>query len=465
MRLRRPARDFTTTRPLQVLMFLLAHVPLALVIRQFPVMGIVHALVVAALGLWWALPGRNLERVAYVGAYITGAEVLWRMTEVGLFWEFAKYAVAGIFLVALVRSRAFKPPVLPLLYFALLLPSTLQMFSKMGLDEARQQISFNLSGPLALLMSAWFFSKQRLTPVQFNRLFLALMGPVVGIAAVALFGIATGAEIRFNGESNAATSGGFAPNQVSAALGLAAMAAFLALTTRREDWRLRIFLFGSMVVFGAQSALTFSRGGLYCAFAGALGASLCLMQDSRARMKVLLAAGLVFLIAQFFILPKLDAFTGGALADRFEDTSPTNRDMLVEEDLEIWKRSPIFGVGPGGADAIRKEELFFSAAHTEFTRLIAEHGIFGMAALVLLLAAGYRRVQRARTPTGKAVVVAFIIWTLLFMLVNAMRLVAPSLAYGLCFAAMLPETAPALAVGGAMLKRLQPGDGQPVASA
>src|SRR5262245_60410610 len=70
----------------------IVHAPLAILMKGSPRLATIHALGALALGLWWAGPGRRFDRVAYVGAYITGAEVLWRMCDAYVVWEFGKYA-------------------------------------------------------------------------------------------------------------------------------------------------------------------------------------------------------------------------------------------------------------------------------------------------------------------------------------------------------------------------------------
>ncbi|MEJ7712199.1 MAG: hypothetical protein WKF84_20635 [Pyrinomonadaceae bacterium] len=60
----------------------------------------------------------------------------------------------------------------------------------------------------------------------------------------------------------------------------------------------------------------------------------------------------------------------------------------------IWRSGPksILGVGPGLASKDFRGEIGKSAStHTEFSRLVAEHGTFGLSALLVLLFAAGRR--------------------------------------------------------------------------
>jgi O-antigen ligase len=424
-----------------VLALLALHVPLAVLMEYFPLVGTLHALGTTGLGLWWAVTRRPLVRVAYVGAYIAGAEVLWRMTGAHVFWEQGKYATTAIFLLALLRHRRLIGPPMPLLYFGLLLPSTLLTMENMDPMAARNTLSFNLSGPFALMVSALFFSHVKLSTAQVHRLFRMLLAPSVGIASVAALSMVTAADLHFGGKSNLTTSGGFGPNQVSSVLGMGFLLCLLSVLNGRIGWWQRGLMFGTAVVLAAQSALTFSRGGLYDAGAGASLALLCLLRDPRARAKVLVVTALLLIGTQFVLLPRLDAFTGGSLSQRFTDTGMTGRDLIMQADLRIWQENPMFGVGPGQAAYLRQVAVsgHASAAHTEFTRLLSEHGTLGLVALLLLLAMAVRNLQRARGARNKAVVAAMIGWSFLYMFNAAMRLMMPAFALGLTFATVCPE--------------------------
>jgi O-antigen ligase len=418
-------------------LFFGAHVLLALLMDRYSIVGSLHAVATLMVGLWFAAWGRgSIEQVAYVGAYITGSEVLWRMSEATVFWEMGKYATTAIFLVAILRSRNWKAPMLPLIYFLLLLPSVALTLMKEDLSDARLMISGNMSGPLALMISAWFFSQLKLSIAQLRRLFLVVIGPTIGVAAIAASSTITTSDIAFGNESNFVTSGGFGPNQVSAALGLGALLALLYLLTDKGSWMVRVLMVCVTLGLGVQSALTFSRGGLYTAAGGAAVAVVYLSRDVRSRVKIFIMAAVLFVIASFVVLPGLDAFTGGALSERFENTSSTGREQIAQADLQIWNENPVFGVGPGESKIEHARYYRRIATHTEYTRLLAEHGLFGLAAgLVLFLMAAqlFVHIRSINNLRAKALMGPMVIWALLYMVDKAMRLVAPAFAFGLCF--------------------------------
>jgi O-antigen ligase len=421
------------------LAFLAAHVPLALAMRSQAKISTLHVLLTLGIGLLWAISGRRPERVAYVGAYIVGAEVLWRMTNADVYWEFGKYASALIFLVYLFRTGRIKPPPAILLYFALLLPSAALTLANLDLSDARNEISFNLSGPFALMVSVWFFSYVQLSRNQLARVFMMLVAPVIGVGSIALYSTATASALVFGHGSNMTTSGGFGPNQVSAILSLGALLALLLVLNSSAALGFRSAMFGVVIALAAQSALTFSRTGLVLVGVCGFLASLYLVKKPRGRLTVVLVWVLLLSIAVFVLLPRLEALTGGAFGERFGAPSVTGRDQLARADLQIWQAHPILGVGPGQARALREALVHRAKAHTEFSRMLAEHGVLGLLSLGLLVGTAVSRFRAARGSETKALVVAVLSWSLLFMLVSAMRLVAPAFFFGLGSATLLTE--------------------------
>src|SRR6185503_7010767 len=111
----------------------------------------------------------------------------------------------------------------------------------------------------------------------------------------------------------------------------------------------RLVLISLLLFFGVQSAMTFSRGGLYGAAGAILLSCLYLFKGGRQRVKPLIALAALALLITFVVLPQLDEFTGGRLSARFRQTRLTHRDAIIEADLRVWAEHPIFGVGPGVA--------------------------------------------------------------------------------------------------------------------
>ncbi len=407
------------------------HVPLALLLQMEPALGAVHGLSALAFGLYAALAGR-IDRVAFTAAYIAGAEVLWRMTNSGVFWEFGKYAVVLLFLAAIVRSPSWRVAPLALTYFILLLPSCVMTFLALDIDEARKQISFNLSGPLALAVSVWFFTNCQLAKTEISQLLLAYMVPLMSVVTITVISTYLTGPVVFGTNSNFATSGGYGPNQVASNLGLGVLFGLLAIA-----FTPRISLFGRLLIAivvvacGVQSAMTFSRSGLILTLLAGMAGTLFLMRDPKARIRLVVLSVSGYFLVSFLIMPALDSFTGGALGHRFESTNLSHRDELVFADLAIWMENPVGGSGPGVSKSVRASMTHSSSiAHTEFSRLLSDHGLFGIVAMGTLFIMGLRMLVMAQTGGHRAFVAVMVSWSLIYMAVNGMRLVAPSLLLG-----------------------------------
>jgi len=423
-------------------LFMLGHVLLAVIFFRVRSLSTYHGLAVTALGVFFILREKTPFKAICVCFYIAGAEVLWRMTGAHLFWEYGKYAVLLIASLGILK-RGFRRPGLPLTYFILLLPSTMIFLyhSNSGVvltEVARKDISFNLSGPVTLTACALFFSKASLTPAQFKKLLWIYLGPALGVALLTYFVMFTAEEIRFSANSNFTTSGGFGPNQISAVLGLGAFLCLVSLTQPRGNRFLGIILFACGAFMAMRSALTFSRGGVYAAGLSAAVYFIVMIRNPQARLRFLLSVVVVFLIAKIVVVPRLVNFTGGAIKERFSETSLSGREEIFRDDMNIWLNHFLLGVGPGQS---KNHRVIFGepiAAHTEFSRLVSEHGVLGLAALMTLLCMGMKYFYRAKDVNAQAVIAGFLTWSALFMLVYGMRVAAPSVLCGFCACTILP---------------------------
>jgi O-Antigen ligase len=418
------------------------HIPLGLLLYRSSVLAMMHPLAVLSLGLYFAVrKDQKIERVAYVAAYIVGAEVLWRMARIDIFWEFGKYAAALIMIVALVRRQQWKLPAWPLIYLIFLVPACLLTIIGDGLSDAKDKLSFNMSGPFLLFVSCWFFSCLQINPVKLKRLLITITLPLISVAAISLFFTVTIENIEFGTESNFLTSGFFGPNQVSSMLGLGVFLCLTAYLLFRNNLKDTVFICFFAMLFAGQSVLTFSRGGMYNALGATIAVMLFQISDLRKGLKRVIP---VLGLAAFFLLlafPYLDDFTSGALQTRFEDTDTSGRLDIVEADLQIFANNPILGAGVGEARELR-EEYFGRAvgAHTEFTRIFAEHGLFGIFALLALTIGVISRLRKVQLNLSRALAMGAVVWSSLFMMGAGMRLAAPSFMWGLSFLTVLARS-------------------------
>ncbi len=440
-------REFAAQRksrmPWGMVAFILGHVPLAVLMHGVPVLAKIHSVILLVVGLWYAMHRGGSHKVSVVAAYIVGSEVLWRMCGGGIFWEFGKYAFALVLGVSLWQQKNRSLDSVATCYFLLLLPSAILTLFVSSLGEARTNISFYLSGPLALAIGVSFFRRLWLSPIQLQSLLLALLGPIAGAAAICYKSTFGSDDVFYGAGSSTAAAGGFGPNQVSAALGFGMMAVALCLWTTPSSKLLRIVLLGAFLLFVAQALLTLSRTGIYlAAISCALGA-VQLARSPKQRLNLLVGGTVVALACWLVVMPAVTKVSGGAVGERFKNTSGTGREGIVQGDLVVWAHHPLFGAGVGMS---RNERTRMGgdrhAAHTEYARLLSEHGLLGLISLALMVYMPLRAFRSTRTVPDKVLAAAAASFGLLFMSVSAMRLTLPALALGLaCVRQVRPQAA------------------------
>jgi len=413
-------------------LFSMMQIGLALLAKNFSAIATIHALLVVGIGVYISLTSHSAKNIAFVVAYLIGAELFWRMTNANVFWEFGKYASALVIGIGLLRFKKWKNAWPPILYLGCLLvsiPATISWFG-WGRD-AREAISFNFSGPFLLALSVIFFSQLKMNLSQLKIIAWLISLPIISVFTLAFYSTITAQRIVFTTESNFTTSGGFGPNQVSAVLGLGAVMMFLIFVfEKNRQMRVLALLFFSL--FLIQSMLTFSRGGIYNAAICIFFAVIHIIRNKRARLRFFILALGLLLFFVYVVLPRLDDFTNGLFAQRFTDTGLTHRGDIALGELMVWRDYPIFGTGPG----ISKYEAFrytriLAAAHTEYTRMLSEHGAFGFLALIILGVISVRAYIKAPNWVYKTWVVVFLMWPMTEMAHAAMRIAAISVLFGM----------------------------------
>lgn len=424
------------------LVLLAGHVPLAAIMYGIRPAATAHAFGVFLLGLLFLARRRN-DLALYMVGYMAGAEVLWRICEAQTNHEFAK--LAGTVLLAGIGFRHFnfKRSAWIVFYMLLLLPSAYLTLDDLPLEFARKRLSFNLSGPISLTIAVLTFSNLKITAAQLRRFLLSFTYPIIGICTCIAISLITSDQLDFNTQSNFEASAGFGPNQVSSILAMGAICMFLFhmvfLNKRlfRSPFVQRQLTLWLMALFLIQSAFTFSRGGIYMATASILASGVILLRDREARKKFIFSTVALGLLGIFVVLPVLNRYTEGAFLDRYLETDTTGRADILDTELLLWQKNWLLGVGPGMRIYHIDEDNNASAAHTEYTRMIGEHGLLGVLALFILLFgifAGWRSLDNYQS---KAIGTATTVCAMLFWAVNGMRIFAPQVLIGLLFVTIL----------------------------
>lgn len=424
------------------------HVPLAAGMYLARPLATAHALGTILLGVLF-LSKRRSDLAFYLLGYIAGAEVLWRICGAQTNHEFAKFAGVLLLFGIGFRQLNFRRASWAVFYFLLLMPSVLITLDELPLNLARKRLSFNLSGPLTLALAAIVFSNMKITAVQLRKFLLAFIYPMIGISTCILISLAQADQLNFNTQSNFESSAGFGPNQVSSILAMGALVSYLFymlfLNKRlfKSPLLQRQIAIGLTALFLLQSAFTFSRSGLYMAVISILASGVILLQDADARKKFLIN-GIVFSLLSFFVvLPVLNRFTEGAFLQRYMETDTTGRSEILNIELQLWKKNWLLGVGPG-MRVYHIDDEVASAAHTEYTRLVGEHGLLGFLALIFLIGGIGLRWTQLSDYRSRALMMALAICSGLFWATNGMRIFAPQLLVGITFATLLwrPQAVP-----------------------
>lgn len=445
-----PQQPFLSLRTLVPLVVL--HAVLGVTAFLVPGIATFHGYATLAVGLYLVgRPGNSL-RAFYVAAYMASADVFWRMTKATVPWEYCKYAV--VLLVLLIAVR--RPVRVGLaqwasLYFFLLLPSVVETIRYFGVtDLLRKELSFNLSGPFALAAIVFLCSGLEGEFPDLGRLLGWMLMPIVSAFAIAFYSTVTASTLIFRNQANFATSGGYGPNQVSAVLGLGAFfCLLLALNTHGRP--LRIFLLGLGAVLLLQTLLTFSRGGAFNMVVASILLSLHYIRRPRARRVLLGTLIIGGALAFYLVLPRLNEWTSGSFSARFTNIDTTGRKSLAEADLRLFEDNVLMGVGAGMSKYERTNAFRQGiASHTEFTRLLAEHGLLGLLAFGILLLIGYQAYRLAPTVLAKGWVASLIGWSMAEMAHSAMRIAAISFVFGIATFAFHRATPPGAGAGEAL---------------
>ncbi|GAO28522.1 oligosaccharide repeat unit polymerase Wzy [Geofilum rubicundum JCM 15548] len=320
-------------------------------------------------------------------------------------------------------------------------------------------IMFNITGPLSLVVAGLYFYKRGVPQdVYFHQMKWAFLPAFTIIAALSV--VASLATVEFTSvQSSSGASGGFGPNQVSTVLGWFIMLALLYKINGEKitpfswlDWVMLFYLV-------LRALLTFSRGGVMGSTLALLGSITVLyFAYPGFRRQLFKSMPYVTLSLAFFVGVFLFAnhLTNNFLLYRYQGLSTTEaltgvrtgnsniltgRDEIMKADFRAFLEHPGFGVGYGMAEKYRVRYYgSAAAAHTEFARLLSEHGILGLLfMLVGMLGLPLYFLLTEKHPLTRCFLVAFYLLSMFTMFHAAMRLALPGVLFGAAFMRFLPN--------------------------
>lgn len=430
---------FQSIKPLTAILF---HIGIGLMASLNRSIIFFYMIAVFVYFCWQIISKKNKElNVLLACAYFMGAEVFFRMTKAFIFYETGKYAIM-LFSIMGIFFLGFKKNAFPyVLYLLFLLPGVLVSYDSIAYDSNfRTSVLFNLSGPLCLCLASVFIFGRSITFVNFLKVLDYIVYPLISMSIYVVLYSPDIREIITSTASNSAVSGGYGPNQVATVLGLGVFILLTRLIIPYKNslvqWTMMFFL----VLMGYRALLTFSRGGVLVAivmsvvFIAAVYFSTSLKNKARISFKMIGLVAVTIAIWAFTIFQ-----TGGLIGNRYanqdslgreKDDITTGRVDLLETEIEAFKESPIMGVGVGRVKTYFETELGIELpSHNELSRMLSEHGLFGIFALLVLVFAPIITKMNGRK---NIYFYPFLIFWGLTIAHSSMRIAAPAFIYALC---------------------------------
>jgi len=395
-------------------------------------------LYVCAATLYGFFKGRNAY-IWYAIAASPALEIWSRMTGAPLMpYESGKYFLfVCILLLAILqwRDKQLAPQyrIGGIILFALF-PSLIVGIAAFDWE----QWVFNVLAVLELGLLLILVARERLHVEQFCR---ALQYSLMAIMALTIYISVKSpvfSDIDFSLKANSSASGGFGSNQVSSIMGAGMVLTVVLLLLKRPLFAIRWFNYLLLGVFIFRGLLTFSRGGMVVAVLAlivAVAPKIFASVGSFIRYSLL---GLLFGLMGLAIFYKVNDATGNMLLLRYEGETPgtyagsktktfntmiSGRGDVVMSDLAIFSDHWLFGVGPGEAKLLRRNYGYDMdvAAHTEYTRLLSEHGLGGLFVVVMLFAFPVYWLSRQKNGTWRGISGALFTLALLTAVHSASR--------------------------------------------
>lgn len=431
---------------------LTVHFAVGILFKVIPIIAVIWTLTFSVYAIGEILRTKNRNNFAmYAAAYICAFEIVTRSLRCfELPWEFGKYASSTFLMLGMIVEKdKRKIPIFAIIYLLLLVPSIFVGDYHTFL-RGRTNISFNLSGPLSLSVSWLYFYRRKLAKPQIAKIIFWFVLPIVTVLMVIILKMPSISDANLTLQSNKGLSGGYGPNQISIMMGFAFFLMIFAWLLEMPIFGLRAIDTGVALAFLVEGLLTFSRGGVLTGFiCSFIAVVVSARNGSSKQLNKIGGMLLIFIFVGFIGWQIVNNATGGFLTARYEKMlgegsrvddvtksrgfDVSGRDVIVTSDLEIFEMNPILGVGPGCSASAREKLTGFSVvAHTELTRLLSEHGIYGLVALLIVLISPLINYGKSE-PQNRVFLVSFAAFSLITMSHSAMRVAVIGFAYGLAF--------------------------------
>lgn len=394
---------------------------------------------VVGFGLILRSRNRN-EEVAKVVAYLASQEVLLKVCNAQLGSEFIKYIVILFCLTGILISNVHSGKNrVWILFLILLIPSTVLSINSIGWFE---NIRYSLSGIVVLAVSAYYFTGRWVSWNTYKKILGAIVLPLISLSVVVTLETPDFSSMEFTASSMAETTGGFGPIHLSVVLGVGVL---ILITLSLIKQSLIVNLVGNYVAIcflAFRLLLSFSRTGVVALILSLGAVVFYMVRGHLIKVKNLVIYLTILVVVGIVVWDRVDNVTQGVASFRFSgrnsvgeklDDVTSGRVYLFMEELSMFTENPILGIGAGNTSSERLQRFGqIHSSHTEYSRLLCEHGILGLVMNLLLLGVPLSFFGKTKGKT-RLFFVAFIVYSLLSMVSASTRTTLPLLIYGLAF--------------------------------
>lgn len=386
--------------------------------------------------------------IAALFLYLIPLELLSRILGANPFvpYEAGKYVTFALLLFCLFRLRVKKGKwLLPVLL--LLIPGLLMV----NPQESGREIVFNLMGIVNMCLGAMVFSNMYISSSEVKQLVTNSIYSLLVLLFYLIILSPDLSSVSFDLAAVSDVTGDFGSNQASTVLGYGVVL-FIFLFLRR--WKFSGYYLldqALLLLLALWSLLSFSRGGMIgalLAVLGILGVNVIRRRKDTGR-KLKLSSVVVVTVALIGSFYLGNLITGGALLQRYQGETAstlrgtrekglailtTGRSEIFFRDVSIFSENPILGVGVGNAKVVGEEKYDNAKVpHIEVSRLIAEHGILGIAVIVMIFIYPFMLLSREKNMLKRNWMIALLIISLFSTMHAATRTMISPILFGLAF--------------------------------
>ena len=420
---------------------ILFHAGLGFVIFLMPFLSILYGYAILIFGALYIIKNKNKNNEALMAAaYVVGSEVFLRMTGGNPLYEISKYSVMGFLFIGVIYTGLSKNATPYWLFLLILIPSVILSTAVLNFDtNMRTAIAFNISGPVCLGISSIYTYRRKISLDEMNSIILSMGLPIISCAIYLIFYTPNLQDVITSTQSNFATSGGFGPNQVATILGLGMFIFFSRIIVASETKFSLILNFIIASTIGYRGIITFSRGGMITGLIMIISLVVFLYYKANGNGRLKLNVILLLIVGAMFLVWTYSSVQTNGLIDkryanqdaagRKKQSNFTGREEVAQSELNMFLDNPIFGVGVGKGSEVREEKTGNKvASHDEITRMIAEHGTFGIIGLLILF---FTPLILYLENKFNLYLLCFFVFWLLTINHAAMRIAAPAFVYSL----------------------------------